>query len=52
MPYQILHHGKCYKVVNSQTGKVHAECTTEDKAKAQIRLLMGIEKGTLKLRKK
>ena len=51
MPYAILKHGNCYKVTNTATGKVHAECTTEAKAEAQVRLLRGIEHGTLKPRK-
>ena len=41
-----------YKVVNSSTGKVHAERTTKAKAEAQLRLLRGVEHGTLKPRKK
>lgn len=49
MPYMILKHGKCFKVVNSQTGKVHAECASEANAKAQVRLLRGLEAGTLKI---
>ena len=44
--------GGMYKVVNSSTGKVHAERTTKAKAEAQLRLLRGVEHGTLKPRKK
>ena len=51
MPYAILKHGNAFKVVNSATGKVHAEHTTRPKAEAQVRLLRGIEAGTLKPRK-
>lgn len=29
----------CYSVRNSQTGKVHAMCSTKPKAEAQVRLL-------------
>lgn len=47
MPYNIVKTGKCYKVVNTASGKVHAECTSEAKAQAQVRLLRGIEAGTL-----
>ena len=40
MPYAIKPAGKnLFKVVNTQTGKVHAKATTMTKAKAQMRLL-------------
>jgi hypothetical protein len=53
MPYMMLPAGGgMYKVVNSSTGKVHAEKTTKAKAEAQLALLRGIEHGTLKPRKK
>jgi hypothetical protein len=39
MPFQILKAGKAYAVINSVTGKIHANHTTLKKAKAQIRLL-------------
>ena len=52
MPYSIVTTKGCYKVVNSSTGKVHAECTSKAKAESQVRLLRGIEAGTLKPRKK
>jgi len=44
MPYKIIKDGKCYKVINSKTGKIHSNCSTEMKAKAQIRLLKNLEK--------
>jgi len=52
MPYSILHQGDCYKVTNTATGKIHAKCSTEAAAKAQVRLLRGLESGSLKPRKK
>ena len=49
MPYLILHKSpRCWAVINKETGRVHAKCTTETKAKAQMRLLDQIEKGTEK----
>ena len=46
MPYMMLPAGGgMYKVVNSSTGKVHAEKTTKAKAEAQLRLLRGVEHG-------
>ena len=43
MPYIIVKgKGKdkdCFAVVNSVTGKIHAKCTTKQKALAQVRLL-------------
>ena len=46
MPY-LLVKGKgkdkdCYAVVNSVTGKIHAKCSTKQKAMAQIRLLSSL----------
>lgn len=53
MPYLILHKSpRCWAVINKETGRVHAKCTTETKAKAQMRLLYGIESGKLVPRKK
>jgi hypothetical protein len=43
MPYAIEKHASGYAVVNRQTGKVHSKHTTEDKAKAQFRLLEAID---------
>jgi hypothetical protein len=46
MPYAAIPVGKgMFKVVNTSTGKVHAEKTTEAKAMAQLRLLRGVEAG-------
>ena len=45
MPYEIQRKGKCWSVVNTDTGKVHSRCATEAKAKAQMRLLYGVESG-------
>lgn len=43
MPYTIKKCTKCgcgtYKVVNTQTGKVHSKGTTLKKAQSQVRLL-------------
>jgi endonuclease YncB( thermonuclease family) len=41
MPYKIEKNagGKTFKVINSDTGKVHAKKTSEKNAKAQLRLL-------------
>lgn len=34
----------CYSVKNSETGKVHAMCSTKPKAEAQVRLLNSLER--------
>ena len=39
MPYSIKHVGQYYKVVNTLTGKIHAQHTTLPKEKAQIRIM-------------
>jgi hypothetical protein len=56
MPYQIkqVKSGATnrYSVSNKDTGKIHAYHTTKAKAEAQVRLLHGIENGTLKTRVK
>lgn len=39
MPYNIKKIGSCYQVSNKITGKIHAKCTTLDKAKNQITLM-------------
>jgi hypothetical protein len=44
MPYTIIKIGKLYKVINSQTGKVHSKGTTKEKAEKQITLLHMIDK--------
>lgn len=36
---------RCWEVINTETGKVHASCTSKTKAEAQLRLLRGIESG-------
>lgn len=38
----------CFSVINTETGKVHAKCTSLQNAKAQLRLLYGIESGEWK----
>jgi len=40
-----------YRVINKQTGKVHAAATSKANAKAQMRLLYGVE-GGMKVRGK
>jgi hypothetical protein len=40
MPYKILKNAdNSYKLINSDTGRVHAKHTTLEKAQAQMRLL-------------
>ena len=39
MPYKIYKVKNYYKVINSQTGKLHAQHSTLPKAKAQIRIV-------------
>ena len=48
MPYEIKRVGTYYSVVNKDTGKKHSEHSTLENAKAQMRLLEGIEHGTIK----
>lgn len=45
--YKITKKGKpvCYSVINTESGKVHAKCSTLKDAKAQVRLLYGLESG-------
>ena len=43
MPYAMEKHGRCYKVMNTETGTEHAKCTSKKKAEAQIRLLEDAE---------
>lgn len=46
MPHAVIKAGGgMFKVVNTSTGKVHAEKTTLAKAEAQLRLLRGVEHG-------
>lgn len=53
MPYEATKIPKStlYKVRNIESGRVTAKKTTKTKAEKQLRLLRGIEKGTLTLRK-
>lgn len=48
MPYEIRRVGTYYSVVNKDTGKKFSEHSTEENAKAQLRLLEGIKHGTIK----
>lgn len=43
MPYKLIHKNKCWKVINTKSGAVKSKCTTERKAKSQIRLLYSID---------
>lgn len=48
MPYGIRKHRAhpdrpCVQVYNKDTGKVHAECTSRERAEGQIRLLRAAE---------
>lgn len=45
MPYEIERKGRCYSVINTKTGQVHAKCTSMKKAEAQLHLLQGVEHG-------
>ena len=47
MPYTIEKYKGAYRVINSQTGKVHAYHTTLPKAEAQVRLMHSIEKPSI-----
>lgn len=49
MPYKIIPASQNrFSVVNKNTGRVLAYHTTKAKAQAQVRLLHGIEAGTIK----
>lgn len=49
MPYDIKKVKKgCYEVINTESGVVKSKCTSLKKAKAQMRLLYGIESGKWK----
>jgi len=49
MPYAIKPAGKgLYRVVNTQTGKVHAKGTTKARAQRQLTLLNGLDEGFIK----
>lgn len=45
MPYKLfkIRNKDLYKVVNTQTGKIHSHGTTKAKAEAQVRFLRMIE---------
>lgn len=46
MPYAIRQNEDgSFKVVNTETGEVHAGSTTKGNAKAQVRLLQGVKHG-------
>jgi len=46
MPYAVKPAGKgLYKVVNTDTGKVHAKGTTKARANRQMKLLYAAEEG-------
>jgi hypothetical protein len=52
MPYKVVKSSKCpankpYTVVNTETGKSHG-CATKADANKQMRLLYGIESGSIK----
>ena len=54
MPYEIIKlkkKGDRYKVINKETGNIKAYDTTLKNAKAQVRLLGGIDHG-MKLKKR
>ena len=39
MPYDVRKNGRCWEVVNTDTGEVKAQCTSKQKAQAQVRIL-------------
>lgn len=45
MPYSIrkVPRRRCYRVTNRKSKKVMARCTSKEKAKKQVRLLLGLE---------
>ena len=45
MPYTIrkVPNKRCYRVTNRKSKQIMAKCTSKDKAKKQVRLLLGIE---------
>jgi hypothetical protein len=49
MPFSIVKKSpKCWEVINTESGKIHSKCSTESKAKAQMKLLYGVESGKWK----
>lgn len=53
MPYSVIRvpEQDCWKVFNTETGRVHAKCTTLEKAKKQYYMLVGIDSPCRRLRK-
>ncbi len=47
MPYQIrkLPNRNCFRVKNTETGRIYSECTSRKKAEAQVKLLRAIDHG-------
>jgi len=52
MPYAIVKVKGGFSLINTATGEAHSKKTTKKKAMAQMRLLEGIEHGTLVPREK
>lgn len=52
MPYKIIKKNNKFVVINETTGAKRGTHDSYDKAVAQMRLLYGIEKGTIKKRRK
>lgn len=49
MPYEVRKISpKCYEVINTDTDKIHAKCTSKKKAEAQVRLLTSIKEAPSK----
>lgn len=50
MPFAIrkVPNKNCYRIRNTETGRIHSKCSTLENAKAQLRLLRGIEYGNFK----
>jgi hypothetical protein len=42
--FKIRKRGKCFSVVNTETGRVHSKCSTKENATKQMRLLYMLEK--------
>lgn len=50
MPFAIrkVPNKNCYRIRNTETGRIYAKCSTLENANAQLRLLRGIEYGNFK----
>lgn len=53
MPYKVMKSSKCpagkpYAVVNTDTGKIHGCMPDKETANKQMRLLYGVESGSIK----